>query len=247
MNRKENTPNIIPAVEKTLDVILLLAQDAQGKTRNEIADKLNIASSTCYRILNTLAEYQWIKKDANAKYSIDTGLEPVADYFTNKVFSFRNAQNILDELALATHLSCKLSVRRGLRQYVLARAESPSPFSISGKAGVSFPLAEGSVGAALLALTDSREIIRIAQSAEEDINEKIHPENVACAIGEIRQKGYTVNTHNNRWKIGAMSIPIIRNSQVAAAITLMGHESDFKLKKNIEKYLALMKKAAKQL
>ena len=72
---------------------------------------------------------------------------------------FDSAQPVLEELARRTRLACKLSIRQWNEQLSVLRAESPEPFSVSGKNGSRFPVIEGSVGAALL-FGESEETIR---------------------------------------------------------------------------------------
>ena len=46
--------NIIPAVEKAVAILNRLGELPKGATQSELATSLNIAPSTCYRILQTL-------------------------------------------------------------------------------------------------------------------------------------------------------------------------------------------------
>ena len=54
--------NTIPAVEKAVAVLTRLGESEGGLTQAELAAALDIAPSSCYRILQTLLEADWVCK-----------------------------------------------------------------------------------------------------------------------------------------------------------------------------------------
>lgn len=248
MNKIKESTHTIPAVDKAIEILILIASSENGISRNDLAASLDITQSTCYRILRTLLKHDWITKTCDNTYITANGLIPLASKVKSvSGISFENAQEILEELALTTTLACKLSVRRGNEQYVLARAESPGPFGVSGKTGVSFPIIEGSVGAALLGKLSRAEVSKLISECDCDILEKHDSELVHSAIRDVRKKGYALNIGHNRWGICAMSYPITaQDNSVAGAVTLVGLENDFVNYENIKKYLSALEKAAEQ-
>ena len=238
----------IPAVEKTIAILERMAQQNGSLTHAQLAQECGITASTCYRILRSLMKYGWINKEADGSFSLSGGLLPLSlGVVSQKGENWENAQAILDSLAAGTGLSCKLSIRKGeLEQYVLVRAEAPGPFSISGKTGVGFPIVEGSVGAALLADSLKSERTAFLRAITADIPEKKDRDLLERSVEMVQQQGYILNTDHNRWRIGALSVPL-RNpaGKIVAALTLLGVAEDF-ANENLPHLLKALAQAQKQ-
>lgn len=220
--------NTIPAVEKAVAVLSFLGVRAEGATQAELAGQLRIAPSTCYRILQTLQNASWIRKCSGGKFDLSGGLLAAAVKLLERPARLRVVQPVLERLALETGLCAKLSVRLGRDQVPILRAESPRRVAVSGRLGVRFPVIEGSVGAALLCRTLEDEIAVLAEECQEPVMEKHHPEIVNGRIEALLRQGFCFNAGDNRWKIGAMSVPVADGrEQVAAALTLLGAKEDF--------------------
>ena len=238
--------NKIPAVEKTIALLELLAKLPEGATQAELKKELGISMSTAYLILQTLLKHKWIRKNADTKYSLDNGLLPLLYPFRNSMELLEHAQKVIDRVSAENEMACKLSIRRGTEQVTIMRAEPEGPFALTGQVGSSFPVIEGSVGAALLCGESDDEIMELIQECNTDLAEKQEPELVLKAVGEVRMKGYAVNLRKNRWNIAAMSMPV-RDAEgsVIAAITLIGAESDFAGKKR-SKLVSVLKDAVRK-
>lgn len=225
MNDNKNT---IPAVEKTVAILNILSNSSGGVTQTELVKRLGVTQSTAYRILQSLLKYNWVRKTQSNTYELANGILPMLLKLHNSEPYWENAQPILDRLAVASRLSCKLSVRRGSEQLTLIRADSPDPYGVSGKTGVSFPVIEGSVGAALLSRTPLNEIGELVSECNEDIEEKRNPKLIYDAVQTLKKQGY-IYAEKSRWNICAMSCPAIgSDNTVVAAFTLLGLPEDFR-------------------
>jgi len=226
--KTEMPGNTIPAVEKTVAVLTRLGESASGMTQAELAAELDVTPSSCYRILQTLLAADWVRKTGATRYDLSLGLLGVVRKLTDRSSCYEAMVPVLEELAGATGLCCKLSVRQGDSQIPLFRAESPRPMAVSGKVGVRFPVAEGSVGAALLAETPASEVEQLARRCAEAIGRSDVLELVRDGIATIRRDGYCFNRGRNRWRVDAMSTPV-RDAEghVIAALTLLGYDEDF--------------------
>lgn len=220
--------NTIPAVEKAVAILNRLGESADGMTQAELASSLEIAPSSCYRILQTLLEAGWIRKTEGTRYDLSFGLLGTVRKLTDGAARFRAMLPVLEELAQATGLCCKLSVRQGEFQIPLLRAESPRPMAVSGRIGVRFPAAEGSVGAALLSTTPAAEREKLARICARESGVAESPELLRDGVEAIRRDGYCFNRGWNRWRVDAMSAPIRdKQGRAVAALTLLGYDEDF--------------------
>ncbi len=224
MNSSEHT---IPAVEKTVAVLTRLGESASGMTQSELAKELDVTPSSCYRILQTLLAADWIRKRSGNRYDLAPALLRVTRKLEDSSRRFRALQPVLDELARKSGLGCKLSIREGDRQLSLLRAESPRPLAVSGKLGATYPLAEGSVGAALLSAMPPEEAERFGKSCAAELASPESPELLRAGIDAIRKHGCCFNRGRNRWKVDALSAPVTEEGGVVAALTLLGYDDDF--------------------
>ena len=218
--------NTIPAVDKA--VLMLLALSNGAKTQAELSKELGVATSTAYRILMTLQAHRWVRKQQGGIYTLGEGVLGLTHGLSLETAILEEAGRKVADISRRHQIACKLSVRQGDRQLTCCRAEPSGPVALTGQIGSTFPLIEGSVGAALLAETSADEIDALVQACQEDIPEKRHPELVHEAVREARERGTVLNMKKNRWNIVALSIPLRnRSGQVIAALTLLGSSEDF--------------------
>lgn len=234
--------HIVPAVEKALAILSALAESPSGLKQPELARRCGITASTCYRILQTLCRSFWVEK-RNSLFFPGNGFLPLLLRLSGENGNWPFVQTLLDDLSKQTRLASKFSIRQGAEQVVLARAESPGPFSISGRAGARFPLIEGSVGAALLADASRAELGQLLRDcADPEIPEKRDPALLFESVEFAHEHRYFLNTCRNRWRIGALSVPLSgEDGRIAAALTLLGMAEDFSVEK-MPCYLRILRK-----
>jgi len=220
--------HIVPSVARALKLMEYLGRSEQGSTQQELAAVLGITPSTCYRILQTLRNQDWVRQPPGGRYVMSGGILRAAMRITDRITRFSMAQPMLDRLARTTELSCKISIRQGDEQITVVRAESPRPMSVSGRVGARFPVVEGSVGAALLSGESDEDLRALADSCPEKIEESLHPERILERTAVVRREGYCLVDSRKRWHTLALSAPVRnREGAVEAAVTLLGFQEDF--------------------
>jgi len=175
-----------------------------------------------------LQEHRWVLKKAGAVYSLGDGLLPLSRGMTHELSLLERLKEKVSEISSRHQIACKLSVRKDDKQLTYFRAEPPGPVALTGQAGSTFPIIEGSVGAALLCDATDAELASLMKSCGDDIPEKNNPELLHDAIMEVREHGTVLNNRKNRWNIAALSIPVRDAAgKVIAALTVIGSTDDF--------------------
>ena len=239
--------NTIPAVDKALSAIEYMCSEGRSVTQAEICRAAGVTATTGYRIVQTLIRHNWIRRTRGNSYSLSLGMLDVWMKSRSHGVFFENIQPILDALASTTRLACKLSIRQGDEQVSVLRAESPEPFSVSGKNGARFPVIEGSVGTVLLCGESEAEIRRLCETCTADIPEKNNPELLLSRIREARKLGYMFNKGTNRWRVDAMSMPVTDcENRIIAVVTLLGIQDDF-TGKNMHERAAKLAETVRQI
>jgi DNA-binding IclR family transcriptional regulator len=218
--------NTIPAVEKTLQLIECIGKSNVPLSRTELAKQLGITPTTCYRILQTLLEYDWISREDANRFRLGGGLLPVLRTLHDVSSRYQKLQGTLDRLAKETKLSSKFSIRRGLNQVTILRGDPRTNVHVSGKVGGEFPIVEGSVGTVLLSQDSPEDIAEMMLKCQDNIPESTDSKLLMKRILFFRKNGYVV-CDNNRWNVHAMSAAVYENEELTGALTLLGWEDDF--------------------
>jgi DNA-binding IclR family transcriptional regulator len=130
----------VPAVDKALDIIELLAAQASGLSQLEIARAVDRSAGQIYRVLVTLERRGYLYRDPqSALYVLSTRLFELAHRREPLRGLLAAAEPVLQQLAERVEQSCNLGVADGGRVRVVAQAESPAEFGFRVRVGALFP------------------------------------------------------------------------------------------------------------
>jgi DNA-binding IclR family transcriptional regulator len=142
----------VPALDKAVEVLDLLASAAEGLTLAEIVSKTGRSMGELYRLVVALERHHLIARDQEReRYSLSLRLFEMAHRHPPTERLLERAQPIMDELSRAIDQSCHLAVLQLPTVLVIAAAHSPLPMQYSVRVGSQFPVLEASSGIVLLA------------------------------------------------------------------------------------------------
>lgn len=235
--------NSIPALSKSISVLKAIAGGMQNYSIAELAREVGVAHTTCYRIIQTLVDADWLRPRAGGVgYELSYGLMPMVDPFLNHRVLIDTISPVVEQLVEKTSLSAKLSVRQGDDAVTVYRVESPQPMSLSGRVGVRFSLAYGSSGACLLSgLTDKR-IDRIINESSDDVWKRQKPADVRKRIETAREGHYCMDMGSFHPQVHTISSPLYDGQgKMLAALTVLGLPEDMNPKALDDHRKALIK------
>ena len=156
MAEMKSAPNYsVPALEKGLAVIELLARASEPLSLSQISERMANSASQLFRTMNCLVEGGYVIKDeVHGKYSLTLKLFELANRHSPLKHLLRVANLPLQELAHAIRESCHISIIQGGQLLVVGQAESPEKVQISVSVGTSFPLVSTVSGRLLLSAMD---------------------------------------------------------------------------------------------
>jgi len=140
-----------PAAEKALDILELMANQAEGLTQTEIANGLGRSIHEIYRILLLLEKRGYIMRTQSDRFRLSLKLFDLAHRHPPVNRLVECALPVMRELAANVDQSCHLVVREGQNVLVVLQIDSPLPMRYSVALGSHFPMLETSSGAVLLA------------------------------------------------------------------------------------------------
>jgi DNA-binding IclR family transcriptional regulator len=201
----KSTPEYaVPALDKALDILELLAEQRSGLSQLEIARATDRSAAQIFRVLSTLERRGYLHRDRQS------GLYTL----TLRMFDLAHRQEplrSLDAAALApmrrlaetTRQSCNLSVIDAGRVRVVAQVESPEDFGFRVRVGALFPLETTATGAVIAAYMPEDAAV---------------PGSTGEVAARIRGDGHLVRADPLQPSITDVVFPILGRDQRALAV-----------------------------
>ncbi|MFC0682021.1 IclR family transcriptional regulator [Lysobacter korlensis] len=172
----------VPALEKALDILELLADDAGGLSQTAIAEATGRRVGQIFRVLTSLDRRGYLMRDRQSGlYGLSTMLFDLAHRHPPLRGLITAATVPMRELADEIRQSCNLSVLDAGRVRVLAQVESPADFGFRVRVGALFPVGGTATGSVLVA--GAAEDVRRTLAGECDQEELAH----ATRHGHVRR------------------------------------------------------------
>jgi DNA-binding IclR family transcriptional regulator len=147
-----STSYAVPALDKALDILELLAGRSDGLTQAQIADEVGRSVGEIFRVLQALERRGFILRDRpSGLYLLSTRMFELAQLHPPLRGFVQRALGPMQRLANDTVQSCNLSVLDGANVRIVAQAESPGDFGFRVRVGAAFEIAATTSGAVLLA------------------------------------------------------------------------------------------------
>ncbi len=191
------SPYAVPALERGMQIVEILAEARRPLSLTEIAAKLGLASGMVYRLLRQMQEQQWLMQDAGSqKYSLSLRLYSFALSAHPNALLVEAARLPLQDLAAATNQSCHLSILVGNEIVVVAAGDAPSPLRLTVDIGSRHPAAGTTSGRLLIALQSPAEQARFKGDLP------------AAELKRIAAVGHNVAHHRNVHGVHDLAVPV---------------------------------------
>jgi len=206
-----------PALEKGLDVLELLAHQAEGLTKSQIARELDRTVSEIFRMLVCLERRGYIAQLADERYSLTLRLFKLVQEHPPTERLIADALPVMHRLAHDTLQSCHMGVLEGGRVAILAQVNPPSNLGFYVKLGSTVDLMEAASGYVILAHQDEQHRERTLAEWARETGKKA-PRDLAVHLARIRKAGYEKRASYLVKGIVNVSFPIFdgRGSAVGA-------------------------------
>ncbi len=205
----------VPAVEKALDVLELLAESPDGLTMNEIVDALGRTMGEIYRVVVYLNDREYLSQDANTgRYALTLRMFELSHRHDPTERLIQASLPILERVAAQTNQSCHLGVLNRANVLVINSVHSPLPAGYSVRTGALFPVEQTSSGHVILAFsseeTQDRYIARMPQDTHAATRAQFE---------RIRQTGFEDTSSKMIQGVRNLCVPVFDARGIVAAIT----------------------------
>lgn len=208
-------------LERTLNLLELLARHPGGVTVGFAADRLNIPQSAAHRLLSELSQRGYVKQlREQGEYGLSTKLVALVLDYMGAIGMVDFAQPVLDQLALETGEFIRLAVIDGERLTWVARAQG-------ARRGLRYDpdidniarLSCTASGHAWLATMNDEDALRITIrqgfGKPEEFGPKAptSPTELLRLIAETRHRGYGLTHDMFAPGLASMAVPIQRSGE----------------------------------
>jgi DNA-binding IclR family transcriptional regulator len=209
----------VPALDKGLDVLELLARETAGLSLNEIARALGRTSSELFRMVVALARRGYIEQHEGDRYTLTLKLFELAHRHKPIRSLTAAAAPLMLELVHRALQSCHLTVFHAGRVMVVGEVDSPERYAFGMKVGALVGLTDTASGYVLLAFQDDgrrRAMLASHQEVEGELD--FDPAQLAKIVRDVARKGYAEVQSRQTRGVTNVAFPIRGSTGHAVAV-----------------------------
>ncbi len=196
-----------PALDKGLDIIELLANEASGLTRSEIVRAMGRSPSEIYRMLERLVARGYVcRSQEGDRYALSMKLFLLVTAHPPVRRLVAQAQPLMDQFARATLQSLHLVINEGPAAIVVAQASPPGNWEFRLRVGAQLDMLTTGSGLTLLACQDESRRAEILAHTRAD-PAALDPE-IAAQLDKIRAAGHRLAPSLQLIGVRDMSLPV---------------------------------------
>lgn len=231
---KKETSYPVPALDRGLDVLEILAAARRPLLLSEVAAEMGLASGVMFRLLTRLESRQYLARDpATGRFSLSLRLYALALAQNPLDHLLRAARLPMEELAVAAGESCHLSILLGQDILVVASTATPAPIHLTVEVGSRHQAAQTTSGRLLAALRPREEWAKLV------------PGTPAAALETLLKNGHASASNERLIGVHDLAVPVrLADGHAALAVP---HLSSSRTKDDSARRLALLQSASAQI
>lgn len=209
-----------PALDKGLDILEVLADQARGLTRAEIVKELGLSPSQIYRMLERLVARGYVSRDEGGdRYALTMKLFQLATRHPPLRRLVAQAQPLMDEFARDVRQSCHLVVpERGVGN-IVAQASPNGHWEFRARIGGILDLFGTGSGLTILAFQQPDRVVEtLGVWGVPDAAAKLA--RVSGHLAEVREQGARIEPSGHLVGVTDISVPVMdHKGEAIAALT----------------------------
>lgn len=227
MEKKKYT---VPALEKGLAIIELLAGSDQPLGVTDLYTSCGIPKSSIFMILSTLESLGYIEKLPGDKYKLTMKIHQLGSQILSRLDIREVARPYMKQLADSLKFTVHLAALEQKRAIYIEKVNGPGFVQYATKPGQSWPLYCSAVGKVLAAYLPPAELDAILESLE---FEPFTPYTIGTQeaflefLQSVRETGYAIEDEEGETGIRCIGAPVFDSKgKVVAAISVTALRSE---------------------
>jgi DNA-binding IclR family transcriptional regulator len=231
--------NKVQTIDRTLDIIELLATAKEGLGVTEIGQNIGLHKSTVYRLLTALSNRGYIEKDPKkSTYKIGLKFIEISGLFLKKLELKTEALPFMRKLAEIIGQPVHLAILEGADVIYIEKVELVNSIRMYSQIGRRVPANCSAIGKILLAGLNGERLREVFESIKYEKftpNTIVSEEELKLEIELVREKGWAVDNEEHEPNIRCIAAPIIDyTGKVIAAISVSGESRIIKPESDLE-------------
>ena len=212
---------VVPALEKGLDILELLASVSEALTHSEIASHLGRTLNEVFRMLVCLEERGYISRiGPDDRYQLTLKLFEIVHHHHPLQRLVTQARPLVQRVASETGQSCHLAMLNNAEVVVVAQFDAPGNMGFSVRLGANIDLLNTASGHVILAF-QSEEVRARALGAWRLRSKKPIPAGLNRHLSRIRHRGYEELASYQVRGVANISYPVLnQHGEAIAAMTV---------------------------
>lgn len=244
----------VQSVDRTLTIIEALADNPKGLGIGEISEKIDLHKSTVHRLLATLVDREYVRKDQNNRYQLTLKLFELGSKRVEELDMVEIARPYLEQIMEQTNEVVHLVTLEDKAITYIDKVEPNTTIRMHSRIGVRRPLYCTGVGKAIMSTMCREELEEIWEQTDiEKLTEYTitNLDDMKKELKLIRERGYATDEQENEIGVRCVAIPIIDHTKKACgAISVSGpveRMTDETIEKIAQILIPISKKIRKEL
>ena len=221
----ESASGLVPALDRSLDMLEMLSREASGLTLSELSTRLDIPKNAVFRITQTLLARGYLRRDERLAFHLTQQLLRLAPPRWGSVSLPEMARAAMVALRDLSCETVQLGVLSGTEGIIIDQVESQQPLRIVVDLGLRFPLHNNAPGKLLLAHLPGRQRaellprLRLTPSTARTITD---PAALLTECERIVARGYSLDHAEADEGIHCVAAPVFDGPGVVGTLWVSG-------------------------
>jgi IclR family acetate operon transcriptional repressor len=218
----------VQSVDRALDVLEALAAAGKPLGVGELSDLTGLPQGTAHRLLQSLQQRGYVRRDASRKYSVGTSAMRLADAAQRSLA--RSARPFLAELVTLSGETANLAVMEGDDVVYVAQVSSPHTLRMFAEVGRHVPPHSTAVGKVLLAGMPRERALALLRRAGLPARTPTTITEVgafATELDVVAGQGWAADEEEQESGVRCVAVPVGGPGPTLAAMSLSGPSERF--------------------
>jgi len=249
----EKKVQVVPALEKALDILEYIAERGDFVTTKEISAELGIPIASTYRTVNYLCSRDYLRENPDVEgggYSLGAQIQVLADHITRQFDLISVALPSMRRLAAQSEQTVQLGILQDEQVIYIEQILPSKPVNIIAALRTGISVNVSASGKVLVAHLPPQEQLDLLDNVVLEPRTKRSITDVEKFLEElqqVRQQGFAVDYEEYARGIGCVAVPITDSrGQVIAAIGITGHSAEYS-GETLEHYVKLARDAGRAI
>lgn len=233
-------------IQRALD-ILNLFKDHPNLSFSDIQKVLGFNKTTLYRVLSTLQDNKYLKKDERGRYELGLNVFILGNRISKEYQLINVSTPFMKELSQSLGLTAHLGILDGTNVIIIQKTEPNRLIKMVCQIGGSLPAHCTAQGKTLLAYSSKETIQKVidAHGLQRYTPHTIcTTEGLLAELEAVRTQGYAIDNSEHEKNIRCVAVPILNEAgRIEAALSTAGTIMDLPDEETIQRTVDKLKEA----